>query len=563
MGEFNGIFDGSVAIDQNREARDNALMLQQQQIRANMSMQQQRLRADQQSQQTSLSASTAAGNDDRALKAQGMASETDLAQQRQDLEQQKFDAGESLTSMKESQAKLMLQQAQQEFDDDQTQRAALTQLRQSAFGAGILSAMLNGTAAPATLTKINRAIGVADGDPGSVVGIGGGTDGAWYDVVAKDEQGKIGKTRQQVDPMALLMVAHSVLGKDGTKEWAQMYQSKDRDNTRMNVALEAYKRAMDTADTKTKAASDLQTQKDAAAAARLDTKNQAIAQIAQLKLEVKDARDEYMARKSPFGEDDADALAAKAKWQAVSNKLRGVQQPDDPLVAAIDGGTPTGKATQTQHGAVAAPVAPPSEQALIMSAIKRSGGDVAKGKALYIAEYKKRQDERGAPSAPTSTSPAAADEQTDPGVATGEQVTSAMNFLKGDEAPAPRTAPAARAVTPTPAKAEPAKASAPSTDGPRASEPAKEPDKEPAKFGPKPGDPEYLRDMPKGESTDLTPKEISATRKEILKRLDATEQYDYPKDKKASDRKRIKAELADFNDKYGKVPTSFVDDVLP
>jgi hypothetical protein len=106
---------------------------------------------------------------------------------------QEFDAGKSLRDMQQENAKLMLQQALSEFDEDQARRAALTKFRQSAFGAGLITAALNGVAPTATLSRINQANGVADGDPGSIVGMGGGPEGLWYDVIASMSKGRWAK----------------------------------------------------------------------------------------------------------------------------------------------------------------------------------------------------------------------------------------------------------------------------------------------------------------------------------------------------------------------------------
>ena len=240
---FKGIFDGSVEIGQAREARAHEAALQQQriaaqmamqtqQLRAQMAMQTQQLQAQAQAQRAQLQANMQQANADRALK-----------QQEIGLKQQEFDAGKSLRDMQQENAKLMLQQALSEFDEDQARRAALTKFRQSAFGAGLITAALNGVAPTATLSRINQANGVADGDPGSIVGMGGGPEGLWYDVIAVDEQGKVGKKRQEVDPMTLLAVAHSLYGEKGVGEFIQMYKTRDTNNTRMNIAMDKYMQA--------------------------------------------------------------------------------------------------------------------------------------------------------------------------------------------------------------------------------------------------------------------------------------------------------------------------------
>ena len=123
---FKGIFDGSVEIGQAREARAHEAALQQQriaaqiamqtqQLRAQMAMQTQQLQAQAQAQRAQLQASMQQANADRALK-----------QQEIGLKQQEFDAGKSLRDMQQENAKLMLQQALSEFDEDQARRATLT-----------------------------------------------------------------------------------------------------------------------------------------------------------------------------------------------------------------------------------------------------------------------------------------------------------------------------------------------------------------------------------------------------------------------------------------------------
>lgn len=258
---FKGIFDGSVAIGQAREARAHEAALQQQriaaqiamqmqQLRAQMAMQTQQLQAQAQAQRAQLQAGMQQANADRALKQQALQADTamageklNIAKQELGLKQQEFDAGKSLRDMQQENAKLMLQQAQAEFDEDQARRATLTKFRQSAFGAGLITAALNGVAPTATLSRINQANGVADGDPGSIVGMGGGPEGLWYDVIAVDEQGKVGKKRQEVDPMTLLAVAHSLYGEKGVGEFIQMYKTRDTNNTRMNIAMDKYMQA--------------------------------------------------------------------------------------------------------------------------------------------------------------------------------------------------------------------------------------------------------------------------------------------------------------------------------
>ena len=247
---FKGIFDGSVQIGQAREARAHEAALQRQRIAAQMAMQTQQLRAQANAQRAQLQAAMQQANADRALKRQALEADTamaveklNIAKQEIGLKQQEFDSGAALREMQQENARLMLQKAQADFDEDQARRATLTQFRQSAFGAGLITAALNGVAPTATLSRINQANGIADGDPGSVIAIGGGPEGLWYDVVAEDEQGKVGKKRQEVDPMTLLAVAHSLYGEKGVGEFIQMYKTRDTNNTRMNIAMDKYMQA--------------------------------------------------------------------------------------------------------------------------------------------------------------------------------------------------------------------------------------------------------------------------------------------------------------------------------
>jgi len=290
---FKGIFDGSVEIGQAREARDTQVMMQQRQIQAQMLMQQQQLRAQMAEHQSALAASTAQSNADRAQKQQQVQSgalidqqKIDLGQQAQTLEQQKFDAGKSLQELQQANAKLMLQQAQQDFEEDQARRASQTAFRQSAFGAALITAALNGVAPVASLSRINQANGVADGDLGSLIGMGGGTEGLWYDVVAADEQGKLGKKRQEVDPMTLLLVAHSLYGEKGTANFIQMYKTKDSNNTRMNIAFDKYLQSLDLQKLKNEGAMNVAGVKSDTSLAVEDKKTDRAVQIQTLKQQV-------------------------------------------------------------------------------------------------------------------------------------------------------------------------------------------------------------------------------------------------------------------------------------
>jgi len=276
---FKGIFDGSVEIGQAREARAHEAALQRQriaaqiamqtqQLRAQMAMQTQQLQAKAQAQRAQLQASMQQANADRALK------------------QQEFDAGKSLRDMQQENAKLMLQQALSEFDEDQARRATLTKFRQSAFGAGLITAALNGVTPTSTLSRINQANGVADGDPGSIVGMGGGPEGLWYDVIAVDEQGKVGKKRQEVDPMTLLAVAHSLYREKGVGEFIQMYKTRDTNNTRMNIAMDKYMQAYEIQQLKNQLAKEIAAIKSDTTLAVEDKRTERAMKLQELKNQV-------------------------------------------------------------------------------------------------------------------------------------------------------------------------------------------------------------------------------------------------------------------------------------
>ena len=68
-----------------------------------------------------------------------------------------------------------------------------------------------------------------------------------------------------------------------------------------------------------------------------------------------------------------------------------------------------------------------------------------------------------------------------------------------------------------------------------------------ASFGPEPGTTEYWRDMPRGQATGMSKREIGFARRDILKRLEAA----YRKGPKGRDEAaQIKAELDAFNEQY-------------
>ena len=245
---FKGMFDGSVEIGQNREERANQMAMQQQRIQAQMAMQSQQLKARSAMQQSQLNASIAQSDKDREMKQNQFAVSTDMGNKKLDmaqnqfdttsgLEQEKFDIDKSIKADQQKMAQLGFEAAQAEFDEDKVRRAALTSFRQSAFATGILSAQLNGVAAPNTISGINEALGVADGDPGSVVTMNGGPDGPWYDVIAPDQKtGELGKVRKKVTPMQLLAIAGMVFNEKQLTAWIGMSKAKNAENTKMNIS---------------------------------------------------------------------------------------------------------------------------------------------------------------------------------------------------------------------------------------------------------------------------------------------------------------------------------------
>lgn len=290
---FRGIFDGSVEIGQAREARAAQMEMQRRQIAAQMAMQHEQLKAQMAAQRNQLQASTSQANADRSLKAQALQADTaadnrriGVAEGELDLRRETFDSGASVREMQQANAKMLLQQAQAEFDDAQARRVTQTAFRQSAFGAGILSAVMNSVVPTSFLEKIDQANGVASGDPGSVIAMGGSSEGAWYDVVAQDEQGNVGKKHMEVDPMSLLMIAHSVLGEKGTAEFVQMYKAKDSNNTRMNIAFDKYLQAIELQGMKNEGAKDVATLKSDTTLAVEDKKTDRAVKIQELKTQV-------------------------------------------------------------------------------------------------------------------------------------------------------------------------------------------------------------------------------------------------------------------------------------
>jgi len=415
---FKGIFDGSVAIGQAREARAHEAALQQQriaaqiamqtqQLRAQMAMQTQQLQAQAQAQRAQLQANMQQANADRALK-----------QQEIGLKQQEFDAGKSLRDMQQENAKLMLQQALSEFDEDQARRAALTKFRQSAFGAGLITAALNGVAPTATLSRINQANGVADGDPGSIVGMGGGPEGLWYDVIAVDEQGKVGKKRQEVDPMTLLAAAHFLYGEKGVGEFIQMYKTRDTNNTRMNIAMDKYMQAYEIQQLKNQLAKEVAGIKSDTTLAVEDKRTERAMKLQELKNQVGEVLGILPAKVNlpsavKILTEELDDLNAELNPESKRNKGKpldpvkvkrrdAVQKALDNVLGMLgdDGtetaGVPTGAAPagQPTGGAAQIPGVPQERlaelRAIAERAMATAKGDKAKAEKIFNAEVAKR-----------------------------------------------------------------------------------------------------------------------------------------------------------------------------
>ena len=408
---FKGIFDGSVEIGQGREARAHEAALQRQRIAAQMAMQTQQLRAQAQAQRAQLQADTAMAGEKLNIAKQ----EIGLKQQEIGIKQQEFDAGKSLRDMQQENAKLMLQQAQSEFDEDQARRATLTKFRQSAFGAGLITAALNGVAPTPTLSRINQANGVADGDPGSIVGMGGGPEGLWYDVIATGEQGKVGKQRQEVDPMSLLAVAQSLFGEKGVGEFIQMYKTRDTNNTRMNIAMDKYMQAYEIQQLKNQGAKEVAGIKSDTTLAVEDKRTDRATKIQELKNQVGgvlgisaakvdlatsvtklgailDTYDADMKSAKKKGlPPDPEKVALRAKTKALLDKVLAIGE--EPGATA---GAPTGAATVGQPTGGAAQIlgVPQERQAELRAIAERAmataKGDKAKAEEIFNAEVAKR-----------------------------------------------------------------------------------------------------------------------------------------------------------------------------
>lgn len=434
---FRGIFDGSVEIGQAREARAHEAALQRQRIAAQIAMQTQQLRAQAQAQRAQLQASTQQANADRALKQQALQVETAIAgeklniakqeiglkQQEIGMKQQEFDSGAALREMQQENAKLMLQQAQAEFDEDQARRATLTKFRQSAFGAGLITAALNGVTPTATLSRINQANGVADGDPGSIVGMGGGPEGLWYDVIATDEQGKMGKQRQEVDPMTLLAVARSLYGEKGVSEFIQMYKTRDTNNTRMNIAMDKYMQAYEIQLLKNQIAKEIAGIKSDTTLAVEDKRTERAMRIQELKnqvggvlgispakvnlpsavktlteqLEDLNADLNPNSRRNKGKPLDPEKVKRRDAVQKALDNVLGMLADDDTETAGAPTGAPTGgqpTGRQPTVGTAQIPGVPQERLAELRAIAKRAmaaaKGDRAKAEEIFNAEVAKR-----------------------------------------------------------------------------------------------------------------------------------------------------------------------------
>lgn len=582
---FRGIFDGSVEIEQAREARAHDAALQRQRIAAQMAMQTQQLQAQANAQRAQLQAGTQQANADRELKQQQFAVGAAQAQQQIDMKRQEFDSGAALREMQQENAKLMLQQAQAEFDEDQAQRATLTQFRQSAFGAGLITAALNGVAPTATLSRINQANGIADGDPGSVIGIGGGPEGLWYDVIAADEQGKMGKKRQEVDPMTLLAVAHSIYGEKGASDFIQMYKSKDTNNTRMNIAFDKYLQSLEVQKLKNEGTKEVAGIKSDTTLAVEDKKTDRAMRVQELKNQVggvlgisaakvnlpsavktlTEQLDNLDAeirgtekRKQPL---DPKKVKRREDVQKALDNVLGMLGDDGAETAGAQTGAQTGAPTgrQPTGGTAQIPGVPQERQvelrAIAERAMATANGDKAKAEKIFNAEVAKRYPDL-VPA--TQPSPGKVPEETPPNTPDDEKApVSPFSRDASPETAAKRTVdakatagrlrelltPTRRALVPEEGERKPLPTA--QSTGPRL-ETAPEGS---AKIGPEKGTLEYLQGMPKGKAADLKGKEIGTARREILKRLEAA--YRLPKsDEKVALVKRLRAELDEFNQKY-------------
>lgn len=422
---FKGMFDGSVEIGQAREARAQEAAMQRERIAAQMAMQTQQLQEQARARREQLQAGTQQANADRALKQQALQADTamagaklDMAKQEIGMKQQEFDAGRALRDMQQENARLLLQQAQAEFDEDQARRATLTKFRQSAFGAGLITAALNGVTPTTSLSRMNQANGVADGDPGSIVGMGGGPEGLWYDVIAIDEQGNMGKQRQEVDPMSLLAVAQSLYGEKGVGEFIQMYKTKDTNNTRMNIAMDKYMQAYEIQQLKNQGAMNVAGIKSETALAVEDKRTDRATMIQELKNQVggvlgisaakvnlpsavktlTEQLDNLNADLNPDSKRnkgkplDPEKVKRREDVQKALDNVLGMLGDDGAETAGAQTGAPTGG--QPTGGTAQIPGVPQERQAELRAIAERAmataKGDKAKAEEIFNAEVAKR-----------------------------------------------------------------------------------------------------------------------------------------------------------------------------
>ena len=365
---FKGIFDGSVEIGQAREARNvqmamqqrqiNAqIAMQQQQIKAQIAMQQQQLRASTADRQSALSANTAQANADRALKQQQFQSglsidqqKIGLGQQAQTLEQQKFDSEQELRTLQQTNAKQLLQKAQQDFEDDQAQRAAQTAFQQSAFGAVLTTAMLNTAAPVAAISRFNAAMGIPDGAEGSMTAAYFDGTGGHYTMIGKDAKGNLGKVEHAVDPGSMIRLGHSLYGAKDAALLFQQYRQNNMDNTKMTLATDAYLKAM-----------DLQAAKDAAAAAKRAAEDAKFNPALDKARAAEQVRLEGVAALPTTLRDDAAVAREKAAKiagvRAKDLRIDSAQSPNGGASGALDATTPAASSTSGENG-----VAPSTEK---------------------------------------------------------------------------------------------------------------------------------------------------------------------------------------------------------
>jgi hypothetical protein len=240
---FRGAFDQAIEVNDRREQRDLQGHLARMQIKAQERMQKERLAAQQ-----SLAEKQLAQSESQFLaQERGVQSRFDTTNDREERkfvqEQQRYDAGAEARRLTEETAKLMYAKTMHEFQEDQAQRESLTQYRRTAFGSAVLSAMMNGVVTNASLSRLNNAMGVADGDVGSVTQMWGGPDGVTYSIIGSDPAtGNVGRIEQTVGPMEILTIGRGQFGEQWARDWMEMYKLKDTTNSKMNQAIQALER---------------------------------------------------------------------------------------------------------------------------------------------------------------------------------------------------------------------------------------------------------------------------------------------------------------------------------